>query len=204
MSGRLNCRADSLSRKPKDHCYSLPLNIFSYLCKKFSTFPVIDLFADRLNNKLPNYISEGPDPYASGFDAFILPWPQSIYAFPPVHLVNKFLNRFIAQDIKYGLLICPFWPSQPYFATLLNLLIDNPLIISASVLENPETLPSNLSHLMVSSITSNYALQKEFLQKQPVVSSGLSKPLPSALTCDVGNNSQIGVIHNRLILAQYL
>ena len=25
-----------------------------------------------------------------------------------------------------------------------------------------------------------------------------------ALACDVGNNSQIGVIHNRLILAQYL
>ena len=92
LSGRLNCRADSLSRRPRDHCYSLPLNNFSYLCKKFSIFPVIDLFADRLNNKLPNYISEGPDPYASGFDAFILPWPQSIYAFPPYSFSAKSYN----------------------------------------------------------------------------------------------------------------
>ena len=102
------------------------------MCNKFSFSPEVDLFASRNNNKLPIYFSDGPDPYASDFDAFAICWPQSVYAFPPINLIQKFLSSFIDQDIKYGLLISPFWPSQPYFATLLSLLIDNPLIFSAS------------------------------------------------------------------------
>ena len=82
LSGRLNSRADSLSRRSRDHCYSIPLKIFKQICNIFSISPLVDLFASRLNNKLPNYFSEGPDPYASDFDAFMIPWPHSIYAFP--------------------------------------------------------------------------------------------------------------------------
>ena len=83
LCGRLNSRADALSRRSRDHCYSLPLKIFSKLCEIFNFNPEIDLFAFRINNKLPNYFSEGPDPFAIEFDAFINPWPQAVYAFPP-------------------------------------------------------------------------------------------------------------------------
>ena len=67
------------------------------------------------NHKLENYLSEGPDPFASGFDAFVLPWPDNIYAFPPIHLVDKFISRFLIQNVKFALLICPFWPPNIIF-----------------------------------------------------------------------------------------
>ena len=114
------------------------------------------------------------------------------------------LMHLIYLGPNFGLLICPFWPSQPFFATLLNLLIDNPLIFSASVLENPETLPPNLSHLMACNISSNYAHQKEYLQRQPDVSSGQLKQQPFVHTYVAGHSLQIGVVRNKLILANYL
>ena len=91
ISGRLNTRADALSRKVRVHSYSLPQNIFSLICKKFDFVPNIDLFASRDNSKMPIYFSEGPDPFALEFDAFQHNWPSKVYAFPPIHLVDKFI-----------------------------------------------------------------------------------------------------------------
>lgn len=204
LSGRLNSRADSLSRRSRDHCYSIPLKIFKQICKIFSISPLVDLFASRLNNKLPNYFSEGPDPYASDFDAFMIPWPHSIYAFPPIHLVQKVISRFLELNIEFGILISPFWPSQPYFSSLLSILIDNPLIISASVVENASVLPLNVSSLMASCISSNPVLQREFRQKQPLASSEVLKQQPYVPTSDAGGALLIGVSENRYIRAHYL
>ena len=204
LSGRLNSRADSLSRRSRDHCYSIPLKFFKQICNIFSISPLVDLFASRLNNKLPNYFSEGPDPYASDFDAFMIPWPHSIYAFPPIHLVQKVINRFLELNIEFGILISPFWPSQPYFSSLLNILIDNPLITSASVVENSSILPCNVSSLMASCISSNPVLQREFRQKQPLASCEVLKQQPYALTSAAGGPLLIGVSENRYIRAHYL
>ena len=135
---------------------------------------------------------------------FTIPWPQSVYAFPPINLVQKFLSNFIDQKIEYGLLISPFWPSQPYFPTLLSLLIDNPLIFSASLVENPATLPPNLSYVMASYISSSSVLHTEFLLKQPAASSEVWKQQPFAHTCVVGNYSQIVVLNKKSILATYV
>ena len=32
-----------------------------------------------------------------------------------MNLVDKFIHRFVHLNIEFGLLICPFWPSQPFF-----------------------------------------------------------------------------------------
>ena len=201
LCGRKNVRADALSRKPRDHCYSLPIYIFSYICDRILFTPSVDLFASRINYKLKNYFSEGPDPFASGFDAFVLQWPDYIYAFPPIHLVDKFITRFSSQSIKFGLFICPFWPSQPYFPTLLSLLIDVPFLISASVLEDASMLPKNISTLMACSISSSYVLQKEYQEKLLLVSSEASSLKPYALTYVPGNLLHIGSIRNRSVVA---
>ena len=153
---------------------------------------------------MPIYFSEGPDPYASEFDAFMIPWPHSIYAFPPIHLVQKVITRFLELKIEFGILISPYWPSQPYFSSLLGILIDNPLIISASVVENASILPLNVSSLMASCISSNPVLQREFRQKQPLASSGVLKQQPYVPTSDAGGALLIGVSENRYIKAHYL
>ena len=204
LCGRLNSRADALSRRPRDHCYSIPLKIFSKLCEIFNFNPEIDLFASRINNKLPNYFSEGPDPFAIEFDAFINPWPQAVYAFPPIHLVQQFITSFLDQEIEFGILICPIWPSQPYFSSLLNILIDTPLIISASVVENARCLPKNLSSLMACFISSTYMLQEDFRQKQPHVSCEALKQKHCAPTSEAGSPLQLGVLGEKLIKARYL
>ena len=86
LAGKKNERADALSRRPKDHVFSLNTDYFKFLCQTLNIFPSIDLFASRLNFKVSNFFSEGPDPLSSGINAFSLPWPDHIYAFPP----NKF------------------------------------------------------------------------------------------------------------------
>ena len=201
LCGRKNVRADALSRRPRDHCYSLPNYIFSYISDRILFTPTIDLFASRINYKLKTYYSEGPDPFAIGFDAFVLPWPEYIYAFPPIHLVDNFIARFLNQNVKFGLFICPFWPSQPYFPTLLNLLIDEPFLISASVLEDASMLPRNVSILMASSISSNWDLQREYLLKLQHASSEALTLKHCALTYEPGKTLPIGVLRKRLITA---
>ena len=204
LCGRKNVRADALSRRPRDHCYSLPPIIFSDLCDRFSFIPVTDLFASRVNHKLPNYFSDGPDPFASGFDAFVMPWPESVYAFPPIHLVDKFITSFLNQKVKFGLIICPFWPSQPYFSTLLNLLIDDPFLFSASVLEETQMLPQSASTLMACYISSTSAPQMEYQKRLPRASSEALKHKHCVPTYGVGKSLHIGVIRGKLITAHYL
>ena len=64
LSGRINTRADELSRRPRDHAYSIPISLFNLICNNISFMSEVDLFASRLNHKLPLYYSAGPDPSA--------------------------------------------------------------------------------------------------------------------------------------------
>ena len=204
LSGRLNTHADELSRRSRDHAYALPSSLFSFICDIIPFTPVVDLFASRLNHKLPAYYSAGPDPFAVHFDSLLWSWPDKVYAFPPIHFVDKFINRFLLLDITYGLLICPFWPSRPYFSTLLDLLIDDPLILSASALLHRDLLPSSLSEFLVCSISSNCVLRRDFQRRLLPVYSAQCTLRRYVATCGDGVCSQIGVIHGKLVLAHYL
>ena len=201
LAGRFNSYADALSRKSRDHCYSLPPDLFSEISAQISFVPQVDLFASRLNYLVSNYYSEGPDPFASNFDAFSCTWPDKVYAFPPIHMVHKFIARFLKLNIKYGLLICPFWPSMSYFPTLLNMLFDTPFIISASRLANAHHLPRTASLFLVSSITSDSALSKAYQKKQQPVCYAVSLLQPSSNILEAGNYLPIGVIRQKLIMA---
>ena len=165
LEGRRNVRADALSRRSRDHCYSLPSHLFLHFCSHFNISPLIDLFASRENAKLNCYISDGPDPQAIGFDAFCTIWPNCIYAFPPVVLIDKFISCFKQLPDMEGLLIVPFWPGQPYFSTLLSIIIDIPVLFSASLLEGTAAAPKPLSKLLACVISSRVDKQKVFLEK---------------------------------------
>ena len=95
IAGEHNSRADKLPRlKVTDHDYFLSVSMFTSLSKAIS-FPLkVDLFADRLNFKISNFISWHNDPYSSLVNAFSFKWLENVYLFPPISLIDRALIKF--------------------------------------------------------------------------------------------------------------
>lgn len=117
-----NC-ADAESRKINpDTEWELSDNAFREIKQVFGS-PDIDLFASRHNAKCNMYISRNQDPDAVAIDAFTVNWKaKHFYAFPPFCLILKCLRKII-DDEATGTLVFPYWPSQPWFPLLQNILI---------------------------------------------------------------------------------
>ena len=89
----------------------------------------VDLFASRLNHQLPQFISWRPDPYVIGTDTLQVPWTRwRGYAFPPFALISKVLRK-VRKERSTILLIAPVWESQPWYPTLLSMLVDFPTLL---------------------------------------------------------------------------
>jgi hypothetical protein len=87
---------------------------------------MIDLFATKLNNCLPQYMSPLPDLKALAVNALAVSWDgMNAYAFPPTPLIQAVLNKVMTDKVRLCL-IAPCWPSQAWFPTLLELLTDHP------------------------------------------------------------------------------
>jgi hypothetical protein len=132
IPGVLNVVADTKSRKFNLQTeWKLNVDIFKRLCHIFGT-PSIDLFASRLNAQLARYISWHPDPEAESVDAFSVNWGvENFYAFPPFCLISKCLQKIFTEQAT-GLLIVPYWPTQPWFARCVQMLVDIPVILTRS------------------------------------------------------------------------
>ena len=173
IPGLYNQIADTMSRKFSDNIeWSLDIKIFRLLCQALGT-PQIDLFASRLNNKLRHYFSWRPDPFCCGVNAFAHTWDNMYgYAFPPFNQISKILYKLNQHLSCTIILICPFWPSQPWFPSLSSFLIDFPLLLpSSSTLfrnpGNPEAVHPLLPHLklVACKLSANSYLQTNFRQK---------------------------------------
>lgn len=116
-------RADIESRKINpDTEWELSDNAFQDIINLFG-FPEIDLFASRSNAKCSSFISWKQDPESLAVDAFTINWKQKyFYAFPPFSLILKCLRKII-DDEATGILVFPYWPSQPWYPLLQNLLV---------------------------------------------------------------------------------
>ena len=70
IQGCLNVTADSFSRKDKiiQTEWSLHPQIFNLICKVWYK-PMVDMFATKMNHKLPLYVSPDPDANALNIDA---------------------------------------------------------------------------------------------------------------------------------------
>jgi hypothetical protein len=101
--------------------WELSAAAFESIIRRFG-LPVIDLFASRSNTKCSNYVSWKPDPDAIAVDAFTISWrTRYFYAFPPFSLILKCLRKIIDEQ-AHGILVFPYWPSQPWFPLLQSLL----------------------------------------------------------------------------------
>lgn len=140
IPGKQNTLADMKSRKFNDQLeWKLNQNVFHKLCAIWQT-PEIDLFASRLNFQVEKFCSWEPDPQSEFVNAFTFDWEQFhfIYAFPPFSLLSRCIRK-IKTDKASGLVITPYWPTQVWFPFLMEILIDNPRVISRK--KNLLTLP---------------------------------------------------------------
>ena len=131
LPGESNVLADVLSRRGQvvGTEWSLHPQVARALLRAWGN-PSIDLFATCLNAKLPLYCSLVPDPQAVFEDAFRHPWDDlDLYAFPPFALVGRVITR-VQQSSRVAMtLVAPLWPEKEWFADLLLLLTQPPLVL---------------------------------------------------------------------------
>ena len=86
----------------------------------------MDLFATKLNAKLPLYVSPIPDEQAWTVDALNISWENLIaYAFPPSALLPRVVQKLMSQNCRL-ILIAPGWPTKPWFWDLVEVSLDLP------------------------------------------------------------------------------
>lgn len=94
--------------------------------------PKIDLFASRANSKCNRYISWKIDPHAISIDAFTVSWKEYFfYAFPPFSIIIRALQK-IRQERSIGIVVVPYWPSQPWFPLFQSMRISDPVYLKSS------------------------------------------------------------------------
>ena len=128
LPGIENTLADKESRSFNDRTeWALKQEIFESICRHFQERPEIDLFASRLNTKLPNFCAWRSDPNACAINAFTVAWNYNLtYLFPPFSVLAWTLQK-LRQDQTDAIIIAPHWPTQPCFAMLLQLKTLEPL-----------------------------------------------------------------------------
>ena len=126
--GVLNVEADEASRVFDDQTeWALRLDVFQHICH-YLGHPTIDLFVSRLNHKVECYCAWQPDPGAVFIDSFMYDWGQEtlVYAFPPFSVIHMVLQKWIQDEVE-GILIVPFWPTQPWFTLFCQLICGKPV-----------------------------------------------------------------------------
>jgi len=129
IPGIENTEADAASRRTlQSHEWRLHPRIFRALSTTFGPFTV-DLFATVLNRQTPRYFSWGPDPETAGLDALQQPWGAELaYANPPWILIPQVLQKTRLERARL-LLIAPVWPTQAWYPSLLELLVEQPVLL---------------------------------------------------------------------------
>lgn len=101
--------------------------------------PNFDLFASIQNHKCERYASWKLDPQAEVIDAFTFKWTNiKFYAFPPFCLITKVIHKIIT-DRAEGIIVVPYWPSQPWYPIYSKLLVSEELYFNPdpSLLHSP-------------------------------------------------------------------
>ena len=122
IPGRLNMVADKLSRLGQtiQTEWSLLPEVFEAICSRWHR-PQIDLLATRFNNKLPLFVSPVCGPLAL-VDALSLPWEDlDAYAFPPVDILGKVVEKLQDYPCQRISLIAPVWPNMSWFWDLMTM-----------------------------------------------------------------------------------
>ena len=131
VPGRLNTLADLESRRPQNPGdWKLEEGVFRRIQESWPS--QVDLFASAWNHQLPTFVSWFPQPEAWKMDAFSFSWREvKGYAFPPFNLIGRCIWK-MKSDQASLVLVCPMWPSQVWFPSLLETLTDVPKLLPRS------------------------------------------------------------------------
>ena len=63
-------------------------------------------------------------------NSLLHPWGDLgvVYAHPPPVLLGRLPSKILQDDVEAALVVAPFWPSQPWFPTLVDMAVDVPLL----------------------------------------------------------------------------
>ncbi len=130
IPGVLNVKADKESRTNITRTeWMITSETFDFVMGSLGVNPTIDLFASRINNKLPRFASYRPDPDAEFINAFSFSWSDMcFYAFPPFICIGRVLQKII-KDRATGVLIVPDWPNQPWYNRYMELIVDEIILL---------------------------------------------------------------------------
>jgi hypothetical protein len=206
IPGKLNQSADFESRHFKqDNEWMLDQKLFKTAIEKLKFTPEIDLFASRNNCQLSKYVSWRPEPESYAVDAFSISWTgMNLYCFPPFSVIPAVLQKMVI-DQAIGILVLPNWPTQPYYATAMKMLIAHPLFIpkSKTLLQLPA---KNDIHkiwdkldMLVCLLSGDHSKTEIFRQMLPKFCSHHGDPKRQNSTNAIYANGKSSVIDGKLI-----
>lgn len=203
--------ADTPSRQFKDNIeWELKNEVFEKICCIWKK-PDVDLFASRLNNKLPVYCSWRPDPGASYIDAFTTDWGKFDYSyiFPPFSVLARCVRKIQTDKVK-AVIIAPLWPTQVWFTVLMRILVDIPVILprTTQLLTSPnqdQEHPMSKKLVLVACKVSGDPIENEvFRKRQPVLSCHHGDlPQNASIKC-IYRDGYCTVVDKTLIQFQFL
>ena len=120
IAGTFNVLADQLSRNTSLSTeWSLTDQDFQKILK-LNQLLQVDLFATKLNKKLPVFVSPCPDPTAVAVNALTISWDNwdHLYIYPPTPLISKVLCQLTHTSYVTAVLITPETPTRPWYMAL--------------------------------------------------------------------------------------
>lgn len=129
LPGKVNITADFLSRHLRDRTdWVLNANLFRAINLTWDPLQV-DLFATLFSAQLKRFFSWRADPKAEATDALSQNWSTTWgFAHPPWCLIARVLMK-VQREEATVILVAPLWRTQPWFPSLLNVLVDLPILL---------------------------------------------------------------------------
>lgn len=92
----------------------------------------IDAMASSINAKLPRFISWTPEAKAEQTNFFVaeIDPREAVFLFPPDAIIARTLHRIKELALHRVTLVAPWWPAQPWFPTLMNMMTTLPFFIN--------------------------------------------------------------------------
>ena len=202
LPGSLNVDADEQSRLIHENTeWMLNKTVFQALVDMWGV-PEIDLFASRLNHQVAAYVAWKPDPEAVAIDSLSLQWDYLLlYAFPPFSLIGRVLRKIELEHCE-GIVVVPYWTTQPWYSKLTRMLIDCPFLLPRKdLLSHPTLAEHSLPKMdLIACRVSGVAYKsRDFLHKLHMSSCPHGEAPPSSSTGRTFGTGKHTVVKNTWI-----
>ena len=132
------------------------------------------------------------------------------YCFPPFSLLPKVLQK-VSIERATAVIVIPNWPTQSYYATAMNMLIEAPIFIKKSktllqLLSQPKDIHplwKNLD-LLICLVSGEQSKCKDFLNKQQTLLCHHGDLEPVNSMSAISNSGSYTVVKNKLITFNHL